>query len=144
MRPVHVFLCSHTLLLTEASEDYSRFVLLTDPLDLDQVRNDSWASTEEWAGAIVPSAIASAQGEVGCPHCLSHNGSHYGSLCPATFQCMVTHVFYNDDCEFQVEENTTLPSPTKGNKSSLTDRGTSRLKRVEVNIFGFRATTRTS
>jgi hypothetical protein len=57
---------------------------------------------------------------------------------------MVTHVFYNDDCEFQVEENATLLSPTKGNESPLTARGTSRLKRVEVNIFGFRATTRAS
>lgn len=34
---VHVFLCTRVLLLTQAADDKSRFVLLCDPLDLDQV-----------------------------------------------------------------------------------------------------------
>lgn len=141
MRPVHVFLCSHTLLLTEASEDYSRFVLLTDPLDLDQVIGHPQES------GLAPAQLCLRPLPLRWERLVVHTPFSITVpiiLRPATFQCMVTHVFYNDDCEFQVEENTTLPSPTKGNESSLTDRGTSRLKRVEVNIFGFRATTRTS
>eukprot|EP00045_Choanoeca_perplexa_P011938 m.128128 g.128128 ORF g.128128 m.128128 type:complete len:1181 (+) comp15822_c0_seq1:81-3623(+) len=80
-----VFLLSDLLLITKPySQDRTKLVLLSDPLDLDQ--------------------------------------------------CNVTHVFYNDDCEFAVEENTLDKDHAAHTPKS------SAAEDITVQVFGFRTT----
>lgn len=53
-------------------------------------------------------------------------------------QCTVTHVFYNDDCEFQIEECTTKKATVRPT-NNISSRGPGSPNRVHSNVYSFRA-----